>query len=83
MKKSKVFKDLQEVIDFSIAYPENKEGQSYDCNIVLKEEGKKFNAHSVSIYKRDVLFFCDKGCINYVIDTIGFNNYLNLINIDE
>lgn len=77
----KKIKDLQEIIEISINH--NGENKIYPCNVQIKEEGKRYQAHEVSIAHRDLLFFCDKGTVNYDVNTIGFNNYLSLVSIDE
>lgn len=59
------------------------ENKSYKCNLVLKVDGKKYQSHEVSICKRDLLFFTNKGTLNFVVDSIGFNNYAELVYIDE
>ena len=73
--------NLQEIIEKSVAY--NEESQEFDCKITLKENGKTFKAYTVSIANCDLLFYTDKGCLNYLIDSIGSKHYCNLFSIED
>lgn len=53
------------------------------CNIDLKEEGETFKAHEVSIAYRDLLFYCDKGVLNYDVNTFGDKTSLLLFNLER
>ena len=79
--ENKTFQTFKEVVAFSTTYRKND--KTFDCNFNIEAEGKTFKAHSVSICNRDLLFFTDKGALNFVVDTIGFNNYAELISIDS
>lgn len=70
------FKSLQEVAEFSVNY--KGESKEFDCNINLIVDDVKYKAHSVSIAHRDLLFYCDKGCFNYVVDSYGDRHVVEL-----
>ena len=81
--ENETFQTFKEVVAFSTTCRNN--AKTFDYNFNIEAEEKTFKAHSVSICNRDLLFFTDKGTLNYVVDTIGFNNYAELfsINCDE
>lgn len=81
MPRKKVIKDISELIEKAKNW--NKENEYFSCNIKLKEEGKTFKAYDVSICHRDLLFFTDKGTLNYDVNTIGSNDFLMLVSIGE
>ena len=72
------FKNFKDAVEFSTRF--FGESEEYSCNITL--EGKH-KAHAVSISNRDLLFYCDDATLNYVVDTIGWNNYAELVSIDK
>jgi len=74
-------KDFNYFIEKSINH--KGENKYYTCNLNLKIDDKNFKAHEVSICNRDLLFFTDKGTLNFVVDSIGFKNYAELVCIDE
>ena len=78
--ENETFQTFREVVAFSTTYRKN--AKTFDCNFNIEAEEKTFKAHSVSICNRDLLFFTDKGTLNYLVDTIGFNDYAELIAID-
>lgn len=60
-------KDLKYYAQKSI----NSNGQKeIECGITLQVEGEKFHAYTVSIAHQDLLFYCDKGTLNYLVDSI-------------
>jgi len=77
----KTLKCIKEIIQ--IAIDRDGENEYFECEIELKEEGKTFKAHEVSICKRDLVFFTDKGALNYDVNTIGSNDSLLLVYMDE
>jgi hypothetical protein len=78
--KEQHFTKMQDIIAMSIVH--EGENEYHSCDIKIKEEGRTYHAHEVSICNRDLLFFCDKGAINYVINSYGDAHYLELINIE-
>ena len=78
--ENKTFQTFKEVVAFNTTCRKN--AKTFDCNFNIEAEEKTFKAHSVSICNRDLLFFTDRGTLNFVVDTIGFNNYAELISID-
>lgn len=71
---------LDQIIEKAIKH--KGENKYYPTNIELKEEGTKYKCYEVSICHRDLLFFADKGTLNYVIDSYGDRNVLELYSID-
>lgn len=47
-----------------------KNSRALECDLTLEVDGEKFRAYEVSIANCDLLFFCDKGTANYLVDTI-------------
>ena len=78
--ENKTFQTFKEVVAFSTTCRKN--AKTFDCNFNIEAEEKTFKAYSVSICNRDLLFFTDRGTLNFVVDTIGFNNYAELFSID-
>jgi len=72
---------IQETINISLNH--DGENEYFPCDLKLKEDKKIYKAYEVSICNRDLLFFTNKGTLNYVVDTIGFNHSLNLVSIDD
>ena len=77
-KKGPQFTKLSDAIEFSTRV--FGEPAEYSCDIMLED---KYKAHTVAICNRDLLFYCDDATLNYVVDTIGFNDYAELISIDK
>jgi hypothetical protein len=59
-------KDIKYYAELSIGL---KESVSLDCNLILEVNDQKFHAYEVSVATGDLLFFCDEGTANYVVDT--------------
>lgn len=78
--ENETFQTFREVVAFSTTY--RNHDKMFDCNFNIEAEEKTFKAYSVSICNRDLLFFTDKGALNFVVDTIGFNNYAELFSVD-
>lgn len=76
----KTFKDIGELIEKAKKF--KGENKYYPCEINLHEDNEDFKAYEVSICNRDLLFFTDKGTVNYTIDTVG-KDYLILEHIDK
>lgn len=72
----RVLKNIDEIIEMSLFH--DGENDYYKCN--LKINGHR--AHEVSICNRDLLFFTDKGALNYLVDSYGNRNYIELVNED-
>lgn len=60
-----------------------KKSEALECNITLIVDGEKFHAYEVSIASRDLLFFCDKGTLNYLVDTYGDRIAIELFNVER
>jgi uncharacterized membrane protein len=43
--------------------------KALECDLALDVDGERFHAYEVSISNQDLLFFCDKGTLNYVVDS--------------
>jgi hypothetical protein len=60
------------------------ETRSFDCfGLILEVDGEKFNAYEVSVTHCDLLFFTDKGSLNYVVDNYGGRAVVELFNVDR
>ena len=70
----KILRDINEIIEMSLSH--SGENEYYKCS--LKINGHK--AHEVSICNRDLLFFTDKGTLNYLVDSYGDRSYIDLVN---
>lgn len=60
-----------------------KENKEFDCDITLKEDDKEFKAYTVSVSNRDLLFYADNGCLNYVIDLYDNKAIASLYSINN
>lgn len=61
----------------------NKGTISLECNLTLDVDDEKFQAYEVSIGCRDLLFYCDKGVLVYVVDTYGERIAVELFEIER
>lgn len=59
-------KDLKYYAGMSIGL---KESTSLECSLVLEVDSQKFHAYEVSVSNCDLLFFCEEGTANYLVDT--------------
>lgn len=74
-------KTFKEACELSLDH--EGENEYFECDITLKVDSKKFKAHEVSICNGDLLFFTDKGTLNYVVDDYGNGCYkVELFNVD-
>lgn len=71
---NKIFKNIDDLIDYSINYDD--ETSYFDCNFFIKRNDKKVKVYGVDVCHRDLILYTEKESINFVIDSIGFNNYL-------
>jgi len=74
-------KTFKQLVDYSVRY--KGPTKELDCNIELKVDGKTFNAYSVSVSNRDLLFYCDNCSITYLVDNISGNDLAVLHEIIE
>jgi hypothetical protein len=78
--RTKTLKDIEDIIELSLTA---KHSKSYPCSLVLNEDGEKFRAYEVSIANRDLLFFTDKGTLNYLVDSFGDQTSIELFNMER
>lgn len=72
--------NLDALIDLAIKTQGNTER---DCTgLILNANGNEYKPYSVSITHRDLLFFCDNATLNYLVDTYGDRNTIELLNIE-
>lgn len=60
-----------------------KNTRSLECDLTLRTDDTKYHAYEVSIAHRDLLFYTDKGTLNYVIDSYGDRHTAELYSIDS
>ena len=62
----------------------NHKGESVemDIEVEVKESGTTHAVHSVSIAYRDLLFYTDKGTLNYDVNTINGRDSMMLVSED-
>ncbi len=67
-----LYTNLKDLIDLAVNY----EGESIevDCSINLEVDDVEYKAYSVSISNRDLLFYTEKGTIQYLVDSYGDNH---------
>lgn len=70
-------KDLKYYAAMSIG---SKGTKAIECDLTLEVDGEEFHAYEVSVSNRDLLFFCDKGTANYLVDTYGEKIVIELFN---
>ncbi len=73
-------RNLQYYIEKSLT---EKNTKSLECDLTLAIDGIKYHAYEVSIAHRDLLFYTDKGTLNYVIDSYGDSHTAELYSIDS
>jgi len=54
---------------------------SYDVNLTLDIDGEPWQAYEANVAYRDILLLCDKGTLNYLVDTYGDKNTIELFEI--
>lgn len=64
-----LYTNLKDLIELAVNYDD--ESLEVDCNIDLEVDDVEYNAYSVSISNRDLLFYTDKGAIQYLVDSYG------------
>lgn len=60
-----------------------KTAKSYECNILLEVDGEKFRAYEVSVAHQDLLFFTEKGTVNYVVDNYSGRPVIELFSVER
>ena len=75
------FKSLAECAEYSLTH--SGECKSFDCNFTIKEDGVSYEVYEVSIANCDLLFYSEKGTLNYVIDNYGGKAVPELFNINK
>ena len=53
----------------------NAESEELDCNITLSVNGEYWEAYSVSVSYRDLLFYTDQGTVTYLTDSYPHGDY--------
>ena len=53
----------------------DNESNEIDCDITLSVNGEYWNAYSVSVSYRDLLFYTDQGIVTYLIDSYPHGDY--------
>ena len=74
-------RSFEELVELSVKH--KGQNKYLACDIILIDDEKEYKAHEVSICNRDLLFFTDKGTLNYVIDSYGDRHVAELFQIDE
>lgn len=64
-----LYTNLNDLIDLVV--DPNGDYAELDCSINLTVDGVDYHAHGVSIAYRDLLFYTDKGIIQYLVDSYG------------
>lgn len=57
--------------------------RTLECNLTLGVDGEKFHAYEVSVASQDLLFFCDKGTVNYLVDNYNGKLVIELFNWEK
>lgn len=60
----------------------NRSQKNLECDLTLTVDGIKYHAYEVSVAHQDLLFFTDKGTLNYVVDNYGGTPRVELFNIE-
>ena len=74
-------RSFEELVELSVKH--KGQNKYSPCDLSLEVDGKTYNAYEVSICNRDLLFFSDKGTLNYVIDSYGDRHVAELYQLDE
>jgi len=75
-----LYTNLKDLIDLAVNHDE--ESIEVDCSINLDIDDVECKAYSVSISYRDLLFYTDKGTIQYLVDSYGDRHTAVLHNWD-
>lgn len=81
MVKTKL-KTFRDCVDLAAMYPKNKENSYHDISIKIIEDGVTYDCYDVSVCRQDLLFFSDKGTLNYIVDIYGDRAIAELYSID-
>jgi hypothetical protein len=60
-----------------------KGSRTLECDLTLTVDGEKFRAYEVSVARCDLLFFTDKGTLNYLVDMYDDHLGIELYNIER
>ena len=72
---------MNEIIEISLEL--NGDTVICDVDMQLIEDGITYNVYQCSVSHRDLLFYSDKGTLNYLIDSYGDNHTIELFEIGE
>lgn len=75
-----LYTDFNDLVELSVNHED--ESIEVDCNIEIGVDDVEYKAYSVSIANRDLLFYTDKGTIQYLIDSYGDNHTAVLYNVE-
>lgn len=74
------FKNFSDIVEASLEHGESKE---YEVKgVELEVEGKTLRPYTVAIANRDLLFYCEEGTVNYLVDTYAGRNWVELFDWD-
>lgn len=71
---------FKDIIRESINCQSTKE---HDCELELNVNGETWDAYSVSISHKDLLFYCEQGIATYVVDSYGDKHIAELYSWDK
>ena len=77
--KNKTFTTLKECVDAAVG--EKYRGE-YDCKLILGEDDQKFEAYTVHIGTRELLFYCKNAILTYFVDSYGDRNTVECQSIE-
>ena len=75
-----LYTDFNDLVELVI--DPNGDYDDLDCSINLRVDGVDYHAYGVSIAYRDLLFYTDKGTIQYLVDSYGDNHAAVLHNVE-
>jgi predicted NAD-dependent protein-ADP-ribosyltransferase YbiA (DUF1768 family) len=65
------------LIDTAVNASEQRE---FDVSLSIKIEGETWKAYTAYVSHRDILLFCDKGTVTYLVDSYGDRHTAELFN---
>lgn len=75
-----LYTSLNDLIDLVV--DPNGDYDDLDCSIDLKVDNIEYKAYGVSLAYRDLLFYTDKGTIQYLVDSNGDRHTAVLHNVE-
>lgn len=61
----------------------NKPQKSFNVSLELSVNGQTWKAYGAEVSHRDILFYCDKGTVTFLVDSYGDRHVTELFDYEE